>query len=774
MTTPMDQERPPIANDVSDTENTSSSTSSTDHDDHELARPGSLHVDFQSTPAPPGVVNRSTELLFPTGVTKPAEKLGVSTESMKKSTEFKRSTELTMSLDELAAERPDLDHVRREFMKTADKSLFIPEEERVGLEWKNLRYTVMMEKSKVPAYQRPDAGDEADDSKGCGPFKREKKVEKTILNDVSGSVKPGQFVAIIGPSGAGKTSLLNILSRVVRPGPKSFSGDILVNGTSPTDAEFKRSTGYVAQEDVLMGSLSAQEALTFAAELKLPGDMSAAAKKEKVDTLLATLGLTAVKDNLIGYTGTAARNSGVKRGLSGGERKRVSIAMELINDPKLLFADEPTSGLDSYAAKAVIEALRNLCFMGRTIVCTIHQPSSEIFYLFDSLMILAEGSVAYYGPTSEVLEYFWSIGYEAPAFINPADYLLKVLQVPKGLSEQDDEETGLKNTTPEQVFKLIESWKNRTYQFKQIAASKADDQIVGKPLKNVEGYNAGYFKQYRLLLGRAFKNQFREPLLFKSRIILSFVLGILAGIIYLRVDHNQVGINDRTAATFFLITFSSFGGLNGPTYLFPPERGVYYRERNAGMYSSVTYFLAKATSELFINIFAPFLVMAVSFFIIGFQDTFKSFAYFCIAVCCMANTAYALGLMMSCAIKSPQTVSRIQPLVMLPFMLFSGFYLNADSVPKWLIWLEYLSFMRYGFRAAIIGVMQDNTFYCRNSEMRMLPTGQWICPITDGQQVLDGLSINHEPFVVPIVILLGMTAFYYTVGWLFLRFTKEK
>ncbi|KAI8335799.1 hypothetical protein BC941DRAFT_429414 [Chlamydoabsidia padenii] len=239
---------------------------------------------------------------------------------------------------------------------------------------------------------------------------------KRVLSDVTGYTEPGQLMAVMGPSGAGKSTLLDILARKHKRGVTS--GHVLVNGKMPNRKQFKWMTGYVDQDDTLLGVLTVRETLMFAAMLRLPRNMPLRHKQRRVQDVMKELGIDGIADHVIGVPGQ-------QRGISGGEKRRVSIGKALVTSPQLLFLDEPTSGLDAYNASMVMSCLKRLCRHGnRTIIVTIHQPRSNIFKLFDSLLLLATGKLVYFGPANTTSQYFGSIGYSVPSDYNIADYLI--------------------------------------------------------------------------------------------------------------------------------------------------------------------------------------------------------------------------------------------------------------------------------------------------------------------------------------------------------------
>ncbi|KAK0550556.1 FAD-dependent urate hydroxylase [Tilletia horrida] len=244
-----------------------------------------------------------------------------------------------------------------------------------------------------------------------------KKRTRQVLRNISGGVKPGQLLAIVGASGAGKTTFLDILARRNKRG--QVSGLVLVNGKQVQDSSFKHISGFVDQEDTLMPTLTVYETILYSALLRLPRDMSFAAKQFRVLETMDELGLLHVRDSRIGDSASG------RRGISGGEKRRVSIACELVTSPSILFLDEPTSGLDAFNAYNVIDSLSALARdFNRTVVFTIHQPRSNIVGLFDQLLLLSEGRAIYSGPFSECVPYLRSIGKPCPDGFNVADFLI--------------------------------------------------------------------------------------------------------------------------------------------------------------------------------------------------------------------------------------------------------------------------------------------------------------------------------------------------------------
>lgn len=229
-----------------------------------------------------------------------------------------------------------------------------------------------------------------------------------LLKNVSGEFRAGELTAIMGLSGAGKSTLMDVLTGFTTAG---VTGNIMVNSKTRNLNEFRRLSAYIMQNDNLQPLLTVQEAMNVAAELKLT--TSHQQKKQKIDQILVTMSLDTCRHTRTGQ-------------LSGGERKRLAIALELINSPPILFLDEPTSGLDSVTSKYCITLLKQLAKAGQTVICSIHQPSASLLNMIDHLYVVADGNCVYSGSTQNLVPYLSSLGLQCPTHYNPADYLMEI------------------------------------------------------------------------------------------------------------------------------------------------------------------------------------------------------------------------------------------------------------------------------------------------------------------------------------------------------------
>ena len=258
---------------------------------------------------------------------------------------------------------------------------------------------------------------------GCGNEDLSRNMDE-ILRDIKSTFNPGEFVCLMGPSGAGKTTLLNTLA--ARAGG-FLIGSVRLNDRALEQKDMRMVMKYIPQDDTLFSALTPRETLTYTAKLRIPNQTDFE-RDELVNSLMKRLGITRCADVIVG-------NELIK-GISGGQKKRVSVAMELVTDPSVLFVDEATSGLDSQTAEDVVRILRDISRAGRTVICTIHQPSFDIFKMFDTLLLLQNGQVVYNGSVEESPKYFAQQGFECAEWMNPADHFMKALaECPKGYEE---------------------------------------------------------------------------------------------------------------------------------------------------------------------------------------------------------------------------------------------------------------------------------------------------------------------------------------------------
>ncbi|XP_040864580.1 ABC transporter G family member 1 isoform X3 [Glycine max] len=381
-----------------------------------------------------------------------------------------------------------------------------------------------------------------------------KNGSKSILQGLTGYAKPGQLLAIMGPSGCGKSTLLDTLAGRLGSNTRQ-TGEILINGHK--QALSYGTSAYVTQDDTLLTTLTVREAVHYSAQLQLPDTMSKEEKKERADFTIREMGLQDAINTRIGGWGC--------KGISGGQERRVSICIEILTRPKLLFLDEPTSGLDSAASYYVMRRIATLAqndHIQRTVIVSIHQPSSEVFQLFNSLCLLSLGKTVYFGPASAATEFFASNGFPCPPLMNPSDHLLKTIN--KDFDQ--DIEVGLAGTksmpTEEVIHILLNSYKsserNQEVQNEVAVLSKKDTSSL-----DMKRGNAGFLNQCLVLTKRSFINMYRDLGYYWLRLVIYIALAITLATVFYDLGTSYDSIKDRGSLVAFIngfITFMTIGG----------------------------------------------------------------------------------------------------------------------------------------------------------------------------------------------------------------------
>ncbi|XP_067828425.1 broad substrate specificity ATP-binding cassette transporter ABCG2c [Heptranchias perlo] len=598
--------------------------------------------------------------------------------------------------------------------------------------------------------------------------------EKEILCGVSGKMKPGMN-AILGPTGSGKTSLLDVIAS--RKDPKRFkSGQVLMNGQL-INSNFNLQSAYVVQDDILMETLTVRENLEFSANLRLSKKIyTSEEKQQKVNRVIDELGLQECANTKIGTE--------LSRGVSGGERKRCSIGMELITSPSLLFLDEPTTGLDSNTASSIMHLLHILSRNGRTIIFSIHQPRYSIYRLFDYITLMSKGEVIYQGPGGETIDYFKGLGYECEPYNNPSDFFLDVingavpscheksnpgiiddhnllaiifqLHIPLSLENLSSIASPWDgpNLTPssskgtdlgvsalvitshmtmdssDEKSLLAHHFQQSTYYY-QINNELKTLPVPDVPtfsIKTKSSYATPFWYQLYIVCGRTIKNFRRNPQTSLAQVFMMVFFGILNGLIYYQIPYTMPeALQNRIGAFFFLIINQVFGNLSA-VEIFLQEKALFIHEKASGYYRTSAYFLSKVLADLIPNRIVPVLTLsAISYFMMGLKSDAASFFLFCLTLSLTSLAAVSLAFLVSA---SSSTFAIANAMIAIPFvfmMVFGGFLVNLNGMLEWLSWLKWISIFRYGLNALLINELKGQIFYMNstlvNGELYMIEQG---------------------------------------------------
>merc|ERR1719331_2622492 len=545
-------------------------------------------------------------------------------------------------------------------------------------------------------------------AKRCAPKAAAPVQERQILHSITGVVNPGEVVAIMGPSGSGKTTLLSLLAGRNKA---RHTGEILYNDEhKPTDKAFRRQLGYVSQEDLLFEGLTVFETLYYTAVLRLPKAMTDKDKRERVESILKVLGISHCKGTIVGGFRIG------RRGISGGEKKRVAIGQELLYNPSVVLLDEPTSGLDSTTALNLVHTLRTLAQVGnRTIVTTIHQPSSRIYQMLDKLLLLGLGHLLYFGDASDAADYFATIGYTMPYGMNPADYFLDVASGWSG-ETKDCEKVDFDDPKLETLLGAIEKKPytrrvSRDYLNASIRSEASPKEVFGHKwhsMKDAEGEQKklegpSYFTQMKVICVRSIKERRFERFSTDS-LFTVFFMAVLCGILWWQAGRGAsldtyVGATDVAGLLFFLVTFQSFNILFSSIFTFPNEKTMLLKEREAGMYPISAFFFGRTVADIPLDTLIPVTVTTIIYVMSGLKPTVGAYLLTMMVVLLTCFTAGSLGLLIGAAFLNLKRAQSVATVMMLTIMLTGGFFVR--EIPIWLSWISYLSYINYAWDALI-------------------------------------------------------------------------
>ncbi|KAK2437323.1 ABC transporter G family member [Trifolium repens] len=571
-----------------------------------------------------------------------------------------------------------------------------------------------------------------------------KNGSKSILQGLTGYAKPGQLLAIMGPSGCGKSTLLDTLAGRLSSNTRQ-TGDILINGHKQ---ELSYGTSaYVTQDDTLLTTLTVREAVYYSAQLQLPNTMSKEEKKERADFTIKEMGLQDAINTRIGGWGV--------KGISGGQKRRVSICIEILPRPRLLFLDEPTSGLDSAASYYVMKRIATLDHrdgIQRTIITSIHQPSTEVFQLFHNLCLLSSGRTVYFGPASAACEFFALNGFPCPPLQNPSDHLLKTIN--KDFDQDIEAETGIM-TAEEAICILVSSYKsserNQDVYDEVAVLSKKNTSSMDHKKKG----HAGFLNQCAVLTKRSSVNMFRDLGYYWLRLGIYVALAISLGTIFYDLGTSNGSIKDRGSLLSFIsgfLTFMSIGGF--PSFV--EDMKVFQRERQNGHYGVIAYLIGNTFSSIPFVLLVTIIPAVITYYLSGLQKGYEHFLYF--ASVLFSSLMLVESLMMIVASIVPNylmgiiTGAGIQGIM----ILIGGFFKLPHDLPKvfWRYPLHYVAFHTYVFEGLFKNEYEGLKFPIKNEQgTNSYITGEVI--LRDTWQS----NMNYSKWV-DLAILLGMIVLY--------------
>ncbi|CAN6829454.1 unnamed protein product [Brassica oleracea] len=527
---------------------------------------------------------------------------------------------------------------------------------------------------------------------------------KTLLNDVSGEVCDGDVLAVLGASGAGKSTLIDALAGRV----SSLRGTVTLNGEKVLKSQLlKVISAYVMQDDLLFPMLTVKETLMFASEFRLPRSLSKSKKMERVEALIDKLGLRNAADTIIGDEG--------HRGVSGGERRRVSIGADIIHDPIVLFLDEPTSGLDSTNAFMVVQVLKRIARSGSMVIMSIHQPSARIIDLLDRLIILSRGKSVFSGYPTSLPQFLSDFGHPVPGKENITEFALDLVRELEGSTkgteelvefnekwQQNQSPRATPMTTPYKALSLKESITTSVSRGKLVSGSTSSNPIS---METVSYANTALVEIY-ILSKRYIKNWSRTPELIITRLATVLVTGLILATIYWRLDNTPRGAQERMAFfSFAMSTMFYTCADNLPVFIH--ERYIFLRETTHNAYRTYSYVISHVLVSL-PQLLALSIAFAVTtFWTVGLSGGLESFLYYCLIIYAAfwsgsSFVTFISGLIPNVMISFMVTISYLSYC-----LLMGGFFINRDRIPGYWIWFHYISLMKYPYEAVLINEFDD-------------------------------------------------------------------
>ncbi|CAL8300350.1 unnamed protein product [Merluccius merluccius] len=574
---------------------------------------------------------------------------------------------------------------------------------------------------------------------------------RQILHEVSFHVTSGEILGVLGNSGSGKTTLLDaIAGRIGHSG--TLSGDVFINGRKIKQEQYQDCFSYVLQSDNLLSYLTVEETLTYTAQLALRRH-SAEAIRKKVSAVMSELSLTHVSHNMIGGR--------VFPGISGGERRRVSIASQLLQDPKVILLDEPTTGLDSMTANQIVVLLAALARRDRIVIVTIHQPRSELFRVFSKIAIMSRGELVFCGQPGEMVDFFSQCGYKCPEYCNPFDIYVDFTSVDTRSSEREV-------ATFSRMHDITSSYQGSAIYQSMLGKMEQSLQSSNKaaiPFKSKESPNG--MAKLGVLFRRTMRNLFRDRMGVLMRLSQNLIYGFFIAFFVVRLDNDVTkgAVQDRIGIIYQAVGASPYTGMLNAVALFTALRAIGDQESQDGLYSNWQMFLAYIFHILPFSIVSVFIFTSFLYWTVGMHPDTLRFLCFSAVVLVPHIIGELLTVVLLGVVQNPNMVnSGVALLNIAGILVGSGFLRSTKQMPEVFQWLSYLTFQKYSCELLIVTEFHELNFTCSSSSL--IPGA---CLLAQGTQIIDqgypgALSRYTLDFVLlyaflPALLLLGLASF---------------
>lgn len=544
--------------------------------------------------------------------------------------------------------------------------------------------------------------------------------KKQLLKGLNGLFKAGELTAIMGTSGAGKSTLLNVLNGF-QQGRLTGKIDYIGNKGTQNWNTYKKDSCYIQQTDYLYDLFTVQESMIIAAYLKI-GNVTHRFRQILIENILKKLNLTKTKDTMISR-------------LSGGQKKKLSIALELIDNPPIMFLDEPTTGLDSMASFQCISALQTLAKNGRTIICTIHQPSAMIYEMFDHIYLMVGGQCMYAGAPADTVNYFAQQGFQCPQYHNPADYMLEVVNGEYG------------NICDNQLITAAKYYCQRTVtplkmRIKEPSFDERNIQLLStlKPPSEI--------MKFMVLVCRSMLLMNRDWTTIHAKMIIHFLMAILLGLLF---EHSGDD-SSKTISNFGFLTVSiiyiTYTTLMPAILKFPSEIDILRKERFNNWYKLKTYYVATMVITPPLQILFVLIYSSISYVLSGQPMEWHRFFMFLLILVLTSLVSESIGLALG-AVFNPINGTFFGAVSVSAMLCLSGFLIFFKHMPVILYYVSYINFVRFSFEGAVHAV------YGFHREKLYCPSHINYCHFRIPSMILEELHMSKPMFWIDVIVLLS-------------------
>ncbi|XP_041107361.1 ATP-binding cassette sub-family G member 8 isoform X2 [Polyodon spathula] len=574
------------------------------------------------------------------------------------------------------------------------------------------------------------------------PWEMSREPQPPAIENLHLKVRSGQMLAVIGSSGCGKTSLLDIIT-CRDEGGKVKAGQILINGKPSTPQLVKKCIAHVRQDERLLPNLTVEDVI---AELRLRQCANTRVGNEYI------------------------------RGVSGGERRRVSIGVQLLWNPGILILDEPTSGLDSFTAHNLVITLSRLARGNRLVLLSIHQPRSDIFQLFDLVVLLSSGTTVYCGSARHMVPYFTSLGHSCPRYCNPSDFYVDLISIDRHSKEKEAECLERARNLADLFWDRVKGtedfiWKPAESSSPALCSttepnspSNSQENVINVHSKPNDQLPGG-LKQFSILLRRHVSNDFRDLATLLIHGFEALLMSLLIGFLYFGAGETQLSIQDTVALLYMIVALTPFAVVLDVIAKCHSERALIYHELQDGMYSVTAYFFAKVLGELPEHCVFTLVYALPIYWLAGLNPAPGPFFMNLLLVWLVVYCSRAMALFVAALLPTLQTSAFMGNSLFTIFYLTGGFIISMENMWTVASWFSEISFMRWGLE----GMMQVQFKGLKYT----VPLGNFSIQI-DGTSVVEAMDMNADPLYACYLILVAICVAFMSFYYLSLRFIKQK